>query len=115
MLMQSEVALNVSAQDSISQVEAQPTIFLLPALPSAWQEGSISGLKARGNVEVSLQWQQGALASATLIPAQSGTLRLRTKTQLKNGQLIKEYKDLGVYEYELTAVAGKPLKVQTAR
>lgn len=115
MLMQSQVALNITTQDSTQQVEAQPTIFLLPALPSAWMEGSVTGLHARGNVTVSVQWKEGALTSATLLPAQSGTLRLRSKTPLAQGQLIKEYKDLGVYEYELAAVAGKPLKIQTLR
>ncbi|MCR5394815.1 MAG: glycoside hydrolase family 95 protein [Bacteroidales bacterium] len=115
MLLQSEVSLGATALDSTRQVEALPTIFLLPALPSAWQEGSVSGLKARGNVEVAVQWHQGALASATLIPAHSGTLRLRTKAPIAQGRLVQQYDALGIYEYELTATAGKPLKIQAAR
>lgn len=111
MLMQSQVALNISTQESAQQVDAQPTIFLLPALPSAWKEGSVTGLHARGNVTVSVQWKEGALASASLLPTQNGTLRLRTKTPIAQGELVKEYKDLGVYEYALNAVAGKPLKI----
>ena len=111
MLMQSQVALNISGKDSTQQVDAQPTIFLLPALPSAWKEGSVTGLHARGNVTVSVQWKEGALTSASLLPTQDGTLRLRTKTPIAQGELVKEYKDLGVYEYALNAVAGKPLKI----
>src|SRR3984893_7364830 len=41
-------------------------IHLLPALPSAWPQGSINGLCARGGVEVSLSWAAGRLISASL-------------------------------------------------
>ncbi len=30
---------------------------ILPALPSSWKTGYISGLKARGNIEVGIQWE----------------------------------------------------------
>lgn len=41
-------------------------IHLLPALPAAWPTGKISGLRARGGCEVSIKWQDGKLASATI-------------------------------------------------
>jgi alpha-L-fucosidase 2 len=41
-------------------------ISLLPALPVAWQTGSISGLKARGNVEVGMRWKSGKLVNVYL-------------------------------------------------
>jgi alpha-L-fucosidase 2 len=34
-------------------------INILPALPDAWQTGTVSGLKARGNFEVSITWEKG--------------------------------------------------------
>lgn len=34
-------------------------INLLPALPVAWKEGYVNGLKARGNFEIDLSWESG--------------------------------------------------------
>ena len=33
----------------------------LPALPSEWKSGRISGLKARGNKTVTIAWEDGKL------------------------------------------------------
>ncbi len=43
-------------------------IALLPALPSAWQTGSITGLRARGATGVDLKWQYGRETDARLVP-----------------------------------------------
>ena len=52
-------------------------IHFLPALPGAWPTGSIKGLRARGAVEVGINWKNGKAVDATLQPSFSTRLRLR--------------------------------------
>jgi len=41
-------------------------IHLLPALPDAWPNGSVRGMRARGGVEVDFTWQDGRATAAVL-------------------------------------------------
>ena len=43
------------------------SIDLLPALPAIWADGSVTGLRARGNVTVNMKWEAKALTQAELI------------------------------------------------
>lgn len=42
-------------------------IQLLPALPDAWKDGSVSGLCAKGNFEVGMTWKDGTLTEAVIV------------------------------------------------
>ena len=53
-------------------------IFLLPALPDAWPEGHVMGLRTRGGFEVDIIWKNGQMEKATIISRLGGTCRLRT-------------------------------------
>lgn len=58
-------------------------VELLPALPDAWPEGNISGIKARGNFEVSISWRSGKLQKAFIKSNDGGNCRLRTPIPIK--------------------------------
>ena len=66
-------------------------VYLLPALPDSWAEGSVSGLKARGGFEVSMQWKDGNVSTATIKSSVGGNLRIRSAVPL-TGKGVKEAK-----------------------
>ncbi len=50
---------------------------LLPALPDAWRDGEIRGLRARGGFGVDLVWRDGKLREATIRAGRSETCTVR--------------------------------------
>ncbi|UZD24402.1 glycoside hydrolase family 95 protein [Algoriphagus halophytocola] len=58
-------------------------VHLLPALPKAWDQGKISGLKARGAFEVQLEWAKNKLKKGAIISNRGGVLPIRSLTALE--------------------------------
>ena len=53
------------------------TITLLPALPSAWSEGKVSGLRARGGYAVDIEWKEGKVTSYRIAGKTGGPVTVR--------------------------------------
>ncbi|MDH5466181.1 MAG: glycoside hydrolase family 95 protein [Candidatus Aminicenantes bacterium] len=58
-------------------------IHLLPALPDAWPEGQIKGLRARGSYTVDQEWKDGKLLQAVIRPDFGGEVKIRYGDQVK--------------------------------
>jgi alpha-L-fucosidase 2 len=56
-------------------------INLLPALPKKWLTGRVSGLRAKGNIEVDIVWEKGELMEATIQAFSAGQTFLRYRDQ----------------------------------
>lgn len=53
-------------------------IHLLPALPTAWPNGRVTGLLARGAHRVDIHWTNGKMANAVLHALSTGTVNVRS-------------------------------------
>jgi alpha-L-fucosidase 2 len=62
-------------------------VRVLPALPKAWADGRVEGLRVRGGAELSLAWQNGELSSLTVKGAPSAEIKIRYRDTLKTLRL----------------------------
>ena len=62
-------------------------IRLLPALPDAWESGSVKGICARGGFEVAMDWKNKKVKKVTIFAKQSGTVTLICGDQQKTVSL----------------------------
>ena len=54
-------------------------INLLPAVPDDWANGSVNGLVAQGSFEVSMDWTDGNVTTATILSKNGGEAVVQTK------------------------------------
>jgi len=76
-------------------------IELLPALPSAWPNGSVKGLRAQGSFEVDIDWKNGRLDGAMIrsITGADCHVRYKDKTvrlRIKLGAIVRINAELRV-------------------
>ena len=85
MLMQSEYEVRGYGDSK----EEQIAIELLPALPSNWKDGAVSGIRARGGITVDMTWREHRVATLTLTAQQSCKVSLTMNGQQRTVKLKK--------------------------
>lgn len=73
-------------------------IELLPALPDKWAQGKISGIIARGNFEITMEWENGKLKYADILSRAGATCKLiyvKNKLRLADETVSHSYDENG--------------------
>lgn len=86
-------------------------VRLLPALPDAWPQGHVSGICARGNYEISMDWDKGHLTKAVILSKKGGTISLRSIVPLQ-GKNLKETDHGKYYDYTIDTVEGQTYQLK---
>lgn len=70
----------------------QGEVHLLPALPYAWPEGEVKGLRARGAFEIDISWRKKSLRQAVIksLDGQPCTIRSATPFTVKGVKAVAE-------------------------
>lgn len=77
MLLQSHDPHASPTGESAVEAGREGFLHLLPALPTAWPDGSVQGLRARGGYEVDLAWKGGTLTRARVRSLLGKPLKVR--------------------------------------
>ncbi|MCR4592096.1 MAG: glycoside hydrolase family 95 protein [Bacteroidaceae bacterium] len=93
MLMQSSYNVNDNKakkdNSQSSMFNVQCSMELLPALPENWKDGSVSGIRARGGIAVSMEWKDSKVTALTLSAQQPCKVALTVNGQVKMLKLKK--------------------------
>ncbi|THV42231.1 glycosyl hydrolase family 95 catalytic domain-containing protein [Glycomyces buryatensis] len=84
---------NFGATSGIAEMLLQShdgELHLLPALPSAWPTGSVSGLRGRGGYTIGAAWSAGSIDELTVTPDRDGTVSVRSRMFTGDYELVDE-------------------------
>lgn len=87
---------NFGATAGIAEMLVQShdgVITLLPALPAAWRNGRVKGLRLRGGFELDMEWRENRLVRARLKVEGGKICHLRTQERVKVYLYGREIKD----------------------
>jgi alpha-L-fucosidase 2 len=101
-----EIDANFGSAAAIAEMLLQShedeTAFL-PALPADWKRGKVKGLRARGGLEATIEWNGKTASKATIQPLQDGVYRFRAP---QGQQLLALMKMAGTTWSELPMPVG---------
>jgi alpha-L-fucosidase 2 len=95
MLMQSHDPRDTPTGFSAVQGGLEGYIHVLPALPAIFRNGRVSGLRARGGFDVSIEWHDGTLQRAEILSRLGKRLTLRYRGK----ETILDTRRGGMYEF----------------
>ena len=103
---------NLGAAAAMAEMLVQShsgVILLLPALPAAWKDGSVQGLRARGGLEVDLAWSNGRPSHAVIRARATGPCRVKVRGEARvvaDGKPVRSVRR-GADTIEFQATAGR--------
>jgi len=94
----------------------QGEVDLLPALPDAWAAGEVKGLKARGNFDVSIQWNNHQLTSAVIYSPLGGNCKIRAHVPFRiKGVSARAVKDANGYTLSFLTSKKKAYTIEASK
>ena len=102
---------NFGAASAIAEMLVQSHqgfVDLLPALPREWTDGSVRGIRARGALEINLEWSSGELTSGSITAFQDGsvTVRARGLSSVSNGDGAVAINTVARDQIQFDAISG---------
>jgi alpha-L-fucosidase 2 len=81
-------------QSHLRDDEGDYILDILPALPSVYKKGNVSGLKGRGAFEVSIEWKDGELTAVEVLSLNGNNLNVQYKGKTLSMETSKNQKTI---------------------